>query len=178
MPECTDYASNMHMHIHIMHIWAYPSMSAWMCILVWAIPGRIWMNTGYCMTVLCQICIRMIIWKKPNSGYDYMHIRVLSGFISIIFNISGQHWFLPTPVGTWPTLVKDLGHGLYQHQDGYHMKKKEIMELSLQVCMLCWLCSLGIFLGTRSSGRSFRILQRWWVFFFLIICLMTQLQSF
>ncbi len=74
MPECTDYASNMHMHIHIMHVWAYPSMSAWMCILVWAIPGWIWMNTGYCMNVLCQICIRMIIWKKPNSGYDYMHI--------------------------------------------------------------------------------------------------------
>jgi hypothetical protein len=47
--------------------------------------------------------IRMIIWKKPNSGYDYMHIRVLSGFICRIFNISGQHWFLPTQVGTWLT---------------------------------------------------------------------------
>ncbi len=78
MPECTSYASNMHMHIHIMHIWAYPSMSAQMCILVRAIPTQIWMNIGYCMIILCQICIRMNIWKKPNSTYDYMHIRVYS----------------------------------------------------------------------------------------------------
>jgi hypothetical protein len=42
----------MHMHIHIMHIWAYPSMNAWMCILVRAIPAQIWMSTNYCMTVL------------------------------------------------------------------------------------------------------------------------------
>jgi len=26
-----------------------------------------------------------------------MHIQVLSGFISEIFNISGQHWLLPSP---------------------------------------------------------------------------------
>ncbi len=95
MPKCSNYASNMHMHIHIMHIQAYPSMSAWMCILVQAIPTRIWMITGYCMTLLCWICIRMNIWKKPNFKYDYMHIWVLSGFISRIFDISRQHWLAP-----------------------------------------------------------------------------------
>jgi len=30
--------------------------------------------------------------KKSNSRYDYMHIRVLSGFVSTIFDIFGQHW--------------------------------------------------------------------------------------
>ncbi len=118
------------MHIDIMHIWAYPSMSAWMCILVWAIPGRIWMNTGYCMTVLCQICIRMIIWKKPNSGYDYMHIRVLSGFISRIFDISGQHWFLPTQVGTWLTLAKDLGYGALPKSGQVSFEERKRKSLS------------------------------------------------
>ncbi len=87
----------MHMHVHIMHIRAYPSKSAWMCILVRAILAQIWMNTSYCMTILCQICIRMNIWKNPNSRHDYMHIRVLYGFISEIFDISGQHWLLPSP---------------------------------------------------------------------------------
>jgi hypothetical protein len=30
--------------------------------------------------------------KEPNSRYGYMHIWVLSRFISRIFNISRQHW--------------------------------------------------------------------------------------
>jgi hypothetical protein len=34
--------------------------------------------------------------KKTNSEYDYKHIRVPSGFILKIFNIFGQHWFIPT----------------------------------------------------------------------------------
>jgi hypothetical protein len=50
------------------------------------------MSTGYCMTILCWICIRMNIWKKTNFEYEYMHIWLLSGFI---FNISGKHWSLP-----------------------------------------------------------------------------------
>jgi hypothetical protein len=66
-------------------------MSAQMCILVQAIPNQIWMNISYYMTILCQICIRMNIWKKPNSTYDYMHIWVLFEFIFEIFDISGQH---------------------------------------------------------------------------------------
>ncbi len=37
----------------------------------------------------------MNIWKKPNFRYDYMHIWVLSRFISRIFDISGQHWLAP-----------------------------------------------------------------------------------
>jgi hypothetical protein len=92
MPKCTNYASNMHMHIHIMHICAYPSMTTRMCILVRAILTHIWMSTSYCMTVLCWICIKMNIWKKSNFEYDYMHIWVLSEFISGIFNIFRQHW--------------------------------------------------------------------------------------
>jgi hypothetical protein len=99
MPKCIGYVSDMHTHIHIMHIRAYPSMSAQMWILVWAIVARIWMSIGYCMTILCRICIKMNIWKKPNSRYDHMHIHVLSRFISGIFDISGQHWFIPTSLG-------------------------------------------------------------------------------
>jgi hypothetical protein len=91
------------------------------------------MNTGYCMTVLCQICIRMIIWKKPNSGDDYMHIRVLSGFISRIFNISGQHWFLPTQVGTWLTNTgkRPWPWGFTKIRTGIIWKKKK--EISILV---------------------------------------------
>ncbi len=84
MPKCTSYVLDM-------HIWAYPSMNAWMCILVHAIPAWIWMNISYCMTILCQICIRMSIWNKLNFGYDYMHIHVLLKVIFGIFDIFGQH---------------------------------------------------------------------------------------
>jgi len=52
MPECIGYASNMYMHIQ-----AYPSMSAHMCISVHAIPAQIWMSIGYCMTISCRLCM-------------------------------------------------------------------------------------------------------------------------
>jgi hypothetical protein len=88
------------MHIHIMHIRAYPGISIQECLDVhtgMSNSHQIWMSTGYCMTILCQICIRINFEKKPNSRYDYMHIRILSGFISENFNISGQHWLQPSP---------------------------------------------------------------------------------
>jgi hypothetical protein len=31
--------------------------------------------------------------KKKESGYDYMYIRLLMGFISGFFHMDGQHWF-------------------------------------------------------------------------------------
>jgi len=84
MPKCTGYVSNMHMHIHTMHIQAYaysyhayPGISIHECLDMHtgAIPTWICMSIGYCMSVLCWIYIRTNIWKKPNSEYDYMHVR-------------------------------------------------------------------------------------------------------
>jgi hypothetical protein len=83
-----------------MHIQAYIRlcMSAWMCILVIMHHAHICMSIGYCMSTLCRIHTRMnIYFLKPNSGYDYMHIWVLSGFISGLLGNTGKNGFSTPP---------------------------------------------------------------------------------
>jgi hypothetical protein len=67
----------------------------WMWILIIAHHARICMNARYYVNAFHQICIRMDFFKKPKFGYDYMHIWVLSSFISRFFHISEQHWWVP-----------------------------------------------------------------------------------
>jgi hypothetical protein len=111
MPKCTSYMLDMHMHIHIMHIRAYPSMTARCAYWYGQFPPEYGLTPFIAWSFMQNMYLMMNIWKKPNSGYDYMHIRVLSGFIFKIFNISRQHWLT-----LWVILIVTLSGTQWQNK--------------------------------------------------------------